>query len=147
MENLLAIESIILFCLMLMYQYDEFLEKETKDKLYGMGALLYNTFFFSSFKAVSSIIMLISIIIFSVRFEWWYFLIYLVCNYILMAFISVLILAPIVNSISRFFFSMSSRVYFDREQALEGYCISKGRLFALAATFILDLWLIVLWFL
>ena len=147
MENLLAIESIILFCLMLMYQYDEFLEKETKDKLYGMGALLYNTFFFSAFKAVSSIIMLISIIIFSVRFEWWYSLIYLVCNYILMAFISVLILTPIVKSISRFFFSMSSRVYFDREQALEGYCISKGRLFALAATFILDLWLIVLWFL
>lgn len=147
MENLLAIESIILLCLMLIYQYDEFLEKETKDKLYGIGPLLYNTFFFSAFKAVSSIIMLISIVIFSVRFEWWYSLIYLFSNYILMAFISVLVLAPIVKTISRFFFSISTRMYLDREQALEGYCIGKGRLFALAATFILDIWLIILWFL
>lgn len=139
MENLLATESIILFCLMLIYQYDEFLEKETKDKLYGLGPLLYNTFFFTAFKAVSSIIMLISIIVFSVRFEWWYSLIYLVSNYILMAFISVVVLAPIVKGISRFFFGISSRMYLDRDQALEGYCINKGRLFALTATFILDI--------
>ena len=64
MENLLAIESIILLCLMLIYQYDEFLKKETDDKLYGQGPLLYDTFFFTAFKAVSSIIMFISIIVF-----------------------------------------------------------------------------------
>ena len=146
MENMLSIESIILLCLMLIYQYDEFLKKETDDKLYGQGPLLYDTFFFTAFKAVSSIIMLISIIVFSVRFEWWYSLIYLFSNYILMVFASILILAPIVKAINRFFFSIISRAYIDREHALEGYCIGKGRLFALAATFILDIWVIVLWF-
>lgn len=64
-----------------------------------------------------------------------------------MAFASILMLAPIVKAINRFFFSISSRAYIDREQALEAYCIGMGRLFALAATFILDIWIIVLWFL
>ena len=147
MENLLAIESIILFCLMLFMQYDALLHEETQKNHFGMGALLYDTLFFRSTKALTVLIEIISIIIFSVRFKWWYSIIYIAANYIVMLLIAILILRPIVRAVSRFFFGMKSGFYFNRDEALATYCIDKGRLLCFLAVIVLDIWLIVLWFL
>lgn len=146
MEGLFSHASIILLCLTLFLQYDYVLENETNTKLYGMGGMIYDTLFFKIFKLATILIQYVSIIILSIRYEWWYSLIYIGANFIVLMLAALLILAPIMRKIMRFFFSISSRVYIDREDALMAYCVDRPRAITLLALFVLDIWMIVMWF-